>query len=241
MQSIASRTVILTGGSRGIGRVLALKLKDDGANLVITGRNKGDLKKTEEELLRKSSGEVLAINADVSDYNDVKKVVKETADKFGKIDILINNAAVFKNKMLKDFDVDEWKKIIEVNLFGPMMMCREVIPYMEKNSDGGTIVNVASTAGKRGYERGSAYVSSKFALAGFSECLFKEVRNYNIRVVVAYPSYVDTKVVKEYSELKQIGKGIYMRAEDVADSILFAIKLPQRAMLKDIEIWGTNP
>jgi len=172
----------------------------------------------------------------------VKRIVNAAVKEFGDIHYLVNNAGIFSHLYLKDFSIEDWKKVIEVNLFGPMMMCKEVLPYMEKlaSTTGGTIINVCSTAGKRGYERGTAYVASKFALSGFSEALFKEVRQYNIRVVAVYPSYVDTDVKVE-SELPQIGKGVYMRAEDVADSIILAMKLPQRALLKDIEIWGTNP
>ncbi len=210
-------------------------------NVVITGRDKKSLAETEKEL----SGihyNILAVNADVSVYDDVKKIVKTAIDKFGKIDFLVNNAAILTHKTVKEFDIDEWKKVIEVNLFGPFMMCKEVLPYMEKLADstGGTIINICSTSGKRGYEGGSAYTASKFALTGFSESLFKEVREHNIRVSAVYPSYVETKVMNE-SELNEIGKGIYMRAEDVADSVILSMKLPQRAMLKEIEIWGTNP
>ena len=107
-------------------------------------------------------------------------------------------------------------------------------------STGGTIINIASMSGRSGYERGTAYSASKFALTGFSESLFKEVRQKNIRVLTIYPSYVETELKNE-EDLKQIGKGVYMRAEDVADTILTAMKMPQRALLKGIEIWGTNP
>jgi 3-oxoacyl-[acyl-carrier protein] reductase len=241
MQSLQNKTIIITGGSKGIGRVLALRVAKEGANVVITGRNKADVEGTCREL-EKMSGKVLAIPSDVSTYDDVKKIVKDTVNEFGDIHILVNNAGIMTHKYLKDFDIEDWKKVIEVNLFGTMMMCKEVLPHMEKLSSttGGTIINVCSTSGKRGYERGTAYTASKFALTGFSESLFKEVREHNIRVVAIYPSYVDTSV-KEESSLKQIGKGILMRAEDVADSIILAMKLPQRALLKEIEIWGTNP
>jgi 3-oxoacyl-[acyl-carrier protein] reductase len=241
MQLLQNKTVIITGGSRGIGRVLALRLAHEKMNVVITGRDKKSLAETEKELSGIHSN-ILAVNADVSVYDDVKKIVKTAIDKFGKIDYLVNNAAILTHKTVKEFDIDEWKKVIEVNLFGPFMMSKEVLPHMEKLSEttGGTIINICSTSGKKGYEKGSAYTASKFALTGFSESLFKEVRGYNIRVVAVYPSYVETKVMNE-SDLKVIGKGVYMRAEDVADSVILSMKLPQRAMLKEIEIWGTNP
>ncbi|MGH2575404.1 MAG: SDR family NAD(P)-dependent oxidoreductase, partial [Ignavibacteria bacterium] len=159
MQSLENKTIILTGGSRGIGRVLALRLAREKANLVITGRNKSDLEKTHKELLAVHKN-VLAVNSDVSKYDDVKNVVRETVKHFSNIHYLVNNAAILTHKTVKDFDVDEWKKVLEVNLFGPFMLCKEVLPYMEKLSSttGGTIINVCSTSGRRGYERGSAYV-----------------------------------------------------------------------------------
>ena len=241
MQTLENRTVIITGGSKGIGRVLALRLAKEKMNVVITARKENELKSTEKELMQLSSS-ILAVKADVSVYDDVKRTVSETVKKFGNIHYLVNNAAGFGFKHVKDFDIDEWKKVFEINVFGTFMMCKEVLPHMEKLADttGGTIINIASTSGRRGDAGASAYSASKFALTGFSESLFKEVRTQNIRIVTVYPSNVDTDV-KEESELKQIGKGVYMRAEDVADSIMLAMKLPQRAMLKDIEIWGTNP
>jgi len=241
MQLLQNKTVIITGGSRGIGRVLALRLAREKMNVVITGRDKKSLTDTEKELSGIHNN-ILAINADVSVYNDVKMIVKTAIDKFSKIDFLVNNAAILTHKTVKEFDIDEWKKVIEVNLFGPFMMCKEVLPYMEKLADstGGTIINICSTSGKRGYEGGSAYTASKFALTGFSESLFKEVREHNIRVVAVYPSYVETKVMNE-SELNEIGKGIYMRAEDVADSIIAAMRIPHRTTIREIELWCTNP
>lgn len=241
MQSLKEKVIIITGGSRGIGRLLALRSASEGAKVVITGRNNSDLEKTFSEI-KKINSDSLFVLQDVSDYNDVKRVVSKTVKKYGRIDILINNAGIYPHKLFKDFEIDEWKKVVEVNLFGTMMMCREVLPYMEKLSSttGGSIVNIASTSGKRGYEQGTAYTSSKFAITGFSESLFKEIRQYNIRVMTVYPSYVDTSL-RDESYMDEIGKGVHLRMEDVADAIISSLKLPQRAMLKEIEVWATNP
>lgn len=243
MQLLKNKTVLITGGSKGIGRVLALKLAGEGTNIVINARDEKQLKNTYTEIKQKTGNDnILAISGDVSDYNDVKKIINESISKFGEINCLVNNAALMTHKTIEDFNIDEWKKVIEVNLFGTFMVSKEVIPYMKKLSDttGSTIVNIASTSGRRGYEKGSAYVASKFAVSGFSECLFKEIRQYNIRVITVYPSFVET-IMKEENELQNIGKGVHMRAEDVADSIISSLKLPQRALIKDIEIWCTNP
>lgn len=241
MQSLENKTIIVTGGSKGIGRVLALKLAKEKAKIVITGRNEKDLQNTGVEL-SKITSDFLAVKADVSIHQDVKKIVGETVKRFNDIHFLINNAGIMTHKAFNEFGIDEWKKVFEVNVFGTMMMCKEALPHMEKLSEttGATIVNISSMSGRQGYERGTAYSSSKYALIGFAESLFKEVRQKNIRVLTVYPSYVETSV-KEEKDLQTIGKGVYMRAEDVADTIIHTIKLPQRAMLKTIEVWGTNP
>jgi 3-oxoacyl-[acyl-carrier protein] reductase len=241
MQSLENKTVIITGGSRGIGRVLAIRLAKEKSNITIAARTKSEVDSTEKELLAINEN-ILALKADVSNYEDVKRIVNGTVNKFKQIDYLINNAAIMTHKTVKDFGIDEWKKVIEVNLFGAFMMCKEVLPHMEKLSKttGGTIVNICSTSARRGYERGSAYVASKFALNGFSQSLFQECRQNNIRVISVFPSYVET-TVKDESRLKEVGKGVYMRAEDVADSIIDAMRIPQRAVIREIELWCTNP
>lgn len=241
MQSLENKTVIITGGSKGIGRVLALRLAKEKMNIVIAARKEPELFRTRDEISEINKN-IVAVKADVSNYDDVKKIISETVSNFKDIHYLVNNAANLSHKTVMDFGIDEWKKVIEVNVFGTFMMCKEALPYMEKlkSTTGATIINIASTSGKRGYERGSAYSASKFALTGFSESLFKEVRQSNIRVVLIYPSAVDTEVKKE-SDLNEIGKGVYMRAEDTADTIIIAMKLPQRALIKGVEIWGTNP
>jgi 3-oxoacyl-[acyl-carrier protein] reductase len=241
MQTLENRTIIITGGSKGIGRVLALRCAHEKMKIVIAARSKKDLESTKAEIAEINKN-VISVQADVSSHEDVKKIIKEAVSNYNDIHYLVNNAAVLTHKSIKDFDVNDWKKVIDVNVFGTFLMCKEALPHMEKLADttGASIINIASTSGKRGYEGGSAYSASKFALTGFSESLFKEVRQYNIRVMLVYPSAVDTDV-KEESSLKTMGKGIYMRAEDVADSIIFSMKLPQRALLKEIEIWGTNP
>lgn len=241
MQTLENKTIIITGGSKGIGRVLALRCAREKMKIVIAARNKKELENTRAEIAEINKN-VIAVQADVSKHEDVKKIIGEAVSNYKDIHYLVNNAAALTHKSIKDFDVSDWKKVIDVNVYGTFLMCKEALPYMEKLADttGASIINIASTSGKRGYERGSAYSASKFALTGFSESLFKEVRQHNIRVIAVYPSAVDTEI-KEESALKIMGKGVHMRAEDVADSIIFSMKLPQRALIKEIEIWGTNP
>jgi len=238
MNNIENKVIIITGGSKGIGRVTAMRLANQRAKLVLASRKLSDLMKVKDEL-QVSEDRILFVEADVSNENDCSSIVNQTAEKFGRVDVLINNAAQFNQSKVVDLDLNDFDRVWKTNVRGVIAMTQRVLPFMIKQNEG-TILNISSTSGKRGYVTGAAYAASKFALNGLTECLLREVREFNIRVLTISPSMVDTKVKKE-SELKQSGKGVYMRAEDVADSIMLCLNLPQRALIKDIEIWGTNP
>ncbi len=238
MNRIENKIIILTGASKGIGKVTAKKLSEHNPKLILVSRNISDLEKIRAEFPVADSN-LLLIGADVSKEEDCKRIVSESIAKFGSIDVLINNAAQFARGNIEKMDIADFDRVFATNIRGVFILTKLTLPYMIKQNSG-TIVNISSTAGKRGYPGGSAYTASKFALNGFSECLIKEVREYNIRVITISPSLVDTKE-KPIEEQKEIGKSVYMRTEDVADSIVSTINLPQRALIKDIEIWGTNP
>jgi len=238
MGNLKDKVIIITGASKGIGRVTALKLAPCSPKPVLVSRKIEDLKKVHSEYPGNKEN-LLLIEADISKEADCNKIVVETIKKFGKIDILVNNAAQFNHDKVVDLKLEDFDRVWMTNVRGVLILTKFVLPYMIKQNCG-TILNVSSTAGKRGYVIGAAYAASKFALNGFSECLLREVREYNIRVLTVSPSMVDTKIKNE-SEIKEGGKGVYMRVEDVADTIIFSLNLPQRALIKDFEIWGTNP
>jgi len=238
MNNIRDKVIILTGASKGIGRVTAKKLSEYNPKLVLISRNLLELEELR-QVLNCEDANVLLMEANVSFESDCKRIVDEAVNKFGTIDVLINNAAQFCRNKVIDLSVEDFDRVMSTNIRGVFMLTKLALPYMIIQNQG-TIINISSTAGKRGYVGGAAYAASKFALNGLSECLLREVREYNIRVVTISPSSVDTRVQDE-SEQKQIGKGVYMRAEDVADSIILSLNTPQRGLFKDIEIWGTNP
>lgn len=238
MNNLENKVIIITGGSKGIGRVTALRLAKQNARLVLASRKIADLMKIKDEL-QLPDDRILLVQADVSNEEDCSSIVNQTIEKFGRVDVLINNAAQFNRSKVIDLDLNDFDRVWKTNVRGVIAMIQRVLPHMI-NQNEGTILNISSTSGKRGYVTGAAYAASKFALNGFTECLLREVRENNIRVLTISPSMVDTKIKNE-EELKNSGKGVYMRAEDVADSILMCLNLPQRALIKDIEIWGTNP
>jgi 3-oxoacyl-[acyl-carrier protein] reductase len=238
MNNLKNKVIILTGASKGIGRVTAQKLSELSPKLVLVSRNLLELEKVRDSLDIDFKN-VLLLEANVAGEKDCKRIVDEAVLKFGTIDILINNAAQFNHDKVIDLKIDDFDRLWKTNVRGAFMLSKFALQYMIIQNQG-TILNISSTSGKRGYIGGAAYAASKFALNGFMECLLREVREYNIRILTISPSLVDTKIKNE-SELKSGGKGVYMRMEDVAETILLALNLPQRALIKDIEIWGTNP
>lgn len=236
--NLNKKVVIITGASKGIGRECTRLFLKKGAKVVMVSRNKNEL----EEALKKinqNNGENLLIEADISNPESAELIVSSTLEKYGTIDILVNNAAQFGSFKLQEISLEDFDRIMNTNIRAVVQLTKLVSQTMIRNSSG-TIINVSSTAGKRGYIGGLAYACSKFALNGFSECIAKELRQFNIRVITITPSSVDIRELPE-SELSESGKGILMRMEDVAESILLAVNLPHRTMVKDIELWGTNP
>ncbi len=236
--SLAGKVAIVTGGSRGIGKFIAKKLAEEGASLVIAGRTLSDLKPAAEEISR-TGGRVIAVQTDVANEKSVHRLLSKTLTEFGTIDILINNAGQYMEKAVTDMSVNDWNRIIGTNLTGPFLLSRAVLPEMIEKMDG-TIVMISSTSGKRAKANSAVYAASKFGLEGFSEALLREVRGHNIRVIVVTPSSVDSSD-RDSRQILKGGKGARLRAEDVADTVVNAIKLPPRALVREVELWATNP
>jgi len=236
--ALAGKVAVVTGGSRGIGKYIAKHLAIEGASVVIAGRTLADLRITQEEIIA-DGGRVISVQTDVSNEKSVHRLLSKTLTEFGTIDILINNAGQYMEKMITDMSVDEWNNIIGTNLTGPFLLTRAVLPEMIEKRDG-TIVMISSTSGKRAKANSAAYSASKFGIEGFSEALLREVREYNIRVIVVTPSSVDSSE-RDKQQILKGGEGAKLRAEDVAQVVVEAIKLPPRALVREVELWATNP
>ncbi len=236
--SLNGKVAIVTGGSRGIGKFIAKRLAEEGASVVIAGRKLSDLRTTADEI-SSNGGRIISVQTDVSNEKSVHRLLSKTLTEFGTIDILINNAGQYIEKAVAEMSVGEWNDIIGTNLTGPFLLSRAVLPEMMEKLDG-TIVMISSTSGKRARANSAAYSASKFGIEGFSEALLREVRDYNIRVIVVTPSSVDSSD-RESRQILKGGRGARLRAEDVADIVIGAIKLPPRALVREVELWATNP
>ncbi len=192
--SLSGKVALVTGGSRGIGYAAAKILSENGANVVITGKDKQRLEKATSEIPNS-----VWFVADIKNTNDVKNVVNKTIKKFGKLDILVNNAGIFpKIKLLHEIEEDEWNEVLDVNLTGQFRFTKEAIPYLQKTS--GTIINISSDAGLKAYQgfNADAYSASKAALIILTKCWALEYAKDKIRVNCICPGVVDTDMTKPF-------------------------------------------
>lgn len=183
-------TVIITGASRGLGLGTAGVFAREGWNVVMAARDGAALDRAAAGL-EPGGGRVVAQPADVADPDDVALLVERTLREFGRVDALINNAAIDRAGPVAELSVEDWRAVIDVNLNGVFYGCRAVFEPM-KAQGGGAIVNVSSVAGLRGWAGAGAYCASKFALTGFTQALAAEGRAHGIRATVLYPGGMDT-------------------------------------------------
>ena len=206
------KSVLLTGGSRGIGLATAAAFLEGGARVAVCGRDAARLQAAERQL--RTLGEVLAAPADVRDRAQVEQLARKAHAHFGRIDVLVNNAGVTWVGRFADEDYDSMDAVIDVNLKGVLYTTRAVLPLMLAQG-GGVIINVASGAGLSGFPDIAVYCASKFGVVGFTESLHREVRDRGVRVYALCPGRVATDMQVQYS-----GRRIGMPPEEVARRIV---------------------
>jgi short-subunit dehydrogenase len=184
-----NKTVIITGGSEGVGAATARLFAEAGANLMLVARNKKNLDAIAEELRAKTRVEVFAM--DVSDAEACVNVFKKTAFEFGSIDVLVNNAGYHKRGNVEDVDATDLGNIIDVNLKAPIMLSRIALPYL-READEGAIINVGSLAGRAPIPGSAGYAASKAGLRSFTYALGMELADSNIKLAVVSPGPIDT-------------------------------------------------
>jgi 3-oxoacyl-[acyl-carrier protein] reductase len=236
---LQNRTAIITGAGKGIGKAIAIALAKEGVNLGLVARSLGDLESLQVSLTDSYGIQVYIATADISNKTEVDAMVNTLVQNLGSVDILINNAGIAQFGTLLDMETEQWESIIQTNLMGTYYVTRAVLPAMIEQSSG-NIINIASTAGERGFATGSAYVASKFAVLGLTESLMQEVRKSNIRVTALTPSTVNTELAQNIG-LPIGDEDRMMQPEDVAELVLAALKLPLRVFIKTAGIWTTNP
>ena len=190
---LKDKVALITGGGRGIGKAVALAYGREGARLAICARTGSELEETAKEISALGA-ECLAVVCDVSLEESVAKTAQEVQGKFGRIDVLINNAGVMTRPTpLAELEVRKWDYTISVNLRGPFLMTRALLPLMMRQKSG-SIINVSSSIGRGAYANFAAYAASKWGIEGLTQTLAAEVSPHNIRVNSVEPGYVATKL-----------------------------------------------
>jgi dehydrogenase/reductase SDR family member 7B len=185
------KVVIITGASSGIGRALAFEFGREGAHVVINGRREQELKLVEAALV-KNGIQTLAVVGDVSVDADCRSIIDKTIERFGKIDVLVNNAGISMRALFEDLQLDVFKKVLEVNFFGTVQCTKYALPYILKSR--GSIVGISSINGKRATPARTAYSASKYAMEGFLEALRLEVMKRGVHVLSVCPGFTSSNI-----------------------------------------------
>jgi NAD(P)-dependent dehydrogenase (short-subunit alcohol dehydrogenase family) len=190
---LEGKTALITGGNEGIGKATALMFVKEGAQVAITGRRKEKL----DEVVEESGGKIFAIQEDVSKEEDVKATVDAFIEKFGRIDILVNNAGVLEVGTAVTTEVDAWDKMMNINVKGMYLMCKYVIPHMQKQG-GGVIINTGSVLSHIGCPNAIAYNTTKGAVLQMSRSLAVDHAKEGIRVNTICPGFIKTKMNEDF-------------------------------------------
>lgn len=234
--NLENKVVVITGGTKGIGKAIAESLLKAGAKVFVCGRDKVQLKRSLEDLSRygKVDGEICDVRNDIQ----VKMMLDECVRIFDGVDILINNAGVgVFGKTVDEISPDEFRWVLETNLFGVFYTCHFAIPIM-KERGGGYIINISSLAGQNAHPKMSAYNASKFALNGFSESLMQEVRQENIKVSYICPGSVNTEFGSGEISEKNAWQ---LQPEDIAQTVLDLLNFADNALPSKVEIRPSKP
>lgn len=232
--TLRDATVLVTGGTRGIGRAIAATLVGAGARVAVTGRDRARLAAAARDLGAR------AIEADVSIEADVRRTMDEVLRAFGHLDVLVNNAGFGIFKPLVEMDRRDVEAVFATNVIGAMLMAREAAKHFIARGRG-HLVNIGSTAALRGAPNGTAYYASKFALRGMTECWRAELRAHNIRVFLINPSEVQTGFGAAAGRAPKPENPTKLRGEEVAHMVKAVLEMDDRGFTPELAIFATNP
>jgi NADP-dependent 3-hydroxy acid dehydrogenase YdfG len=248
---LTGAVAIVTGASSGIGEATARRLAEDGASVVLVARRRHRLEALAAEIER-TGGSALAVEADITDRTQAEAAVQQSVERFGRVDILINNAGLMLLGPVVGADPDEWDRMIAINAQGLLYVTHAALPYLLKAAEDGPrqvadIVNISSIAGRVAWNGYGVYNMTKFGVNGFTEALRQEVTQRHVRVGVLEPGGVDTELGSHNNEDVRSGmidpffrQTEVLAAEDIADGVAYMVTRPRHASIGELWIMPTD-
>lgn len=233
-----SKTALVTGGSKGIGRAIALALLAEGLNVTITGRTAATLSETATELEREgdAAGRVLALECDVRDLEQQRAAVDKTVQTFGTLDLLVANAGIGLFQPVDKIAAEDWQAVLDTNLTGVFNSVSAAVDALKRSR--GLIVTIGSLAGVNAFAGGAAYNASKFGVLGFSHAIMLDLRPHDVRVSTIMPGSVTSNFNDHEPSEKDAWK---VRPEDIAATVVYLLHMPTRTLPSRIEVRPSKP
>lgn len=237
MDEFRGRVALVSGGTKGIGLAIVRDLLEAGFKVVFSARTRDAVEAGTHDLSGVGSGEVLGVVADVRDPQGCESLVAQTVERFGGLDVLVNNAGVGIFSPIHEMSVEDWQTQIDTNLSGVFYLSKAAVPRLKESSDA-WIINIGSLAGRNPFAGGAAYNASKFGLLGMSEAMMLDLRYEGIRVSLIMPGSVDTDFGGRPAGEKE---GWALTSEDVSQAVLDLLRYPVNAHVSRVEMRPSQP
>jgi 3-oxoacyl-[acyl-carrier protein] reductase len=236
-QPLAGKVAMVTGGSRGVGLATANLLARHGVSVALLGRDASHLYAAETAIRDAApAASVSVIVADVTDATEMERAVQQTERELGGLDILVNNAGIGRYGAVHEMPVEDWQRVIEVNVLGVFFATRAALPALRRRG-GGQVIAISSGAARQGYPNMSAYCASKAGLEGFMRALAAEVAGEPIKVATIVPGSILTDFGVRTREDRLRSGAKFLEAQDVAEAVLFLLRQPDRAWTQELTLW----
>lgn len=233
MPNLTGKVAIVTGSTKGIGLAIAERLVNEGASVVVSARTEADVRQTADRLGERALG----ISCNVADPRQCQRLVDGTVERFGRLDVLVNNAGFGILKPISELTVEEWRAQIDVNLGGVFYCSKAALPHLSASGDG-FIINIGSLAGRNPFSGGTAYNASKFGLVGMTEAMMLDVRYDDVRVCMVMPGSVNTYFNEREQAVERTWR---LQADDCALAVIQMLDYPRGAHVSRIEMRPAQP
>ena len=234
---LTNKSAIVTGGTKGIGRAIVESLQRESVSVCIAARHQREIDEAVSELNQADQGRAIGFVCDVRNYDQVRALIDHTVKELGGLDILVNNAGIGIFQKVEDITPEDFRAVLETNVFGVFHCCHEAIPQMKRRG-GGYIINISSLAGVNAHPQMAAYNASKFGLNGFSEALMQEVRHDNIKVSYIMPGSVNTEFGGDSPSDE---KRWQLTPQDIARVVIDLLHHDDRSLPSRVEIRPSKP